>query len=122
MQPQAMSLTERDYSPIELDTINWRKNRDRQETTPLQVEPVAPFAPSETTLSERFAERHKHYLRYVAQSNRWYHYDGGCWRPESTLMAFDLAKRVCIEASRACGIPNAKTALESAKTRSNVVS
>src|SRR5262249_11083764 len=50
--------------------------------------------------AERFVEQHQHQLRYVADWSQWLHYRDGCWRKESTLLAFDLARAICFEVAR----------------------
>jgi putative DNA primase/helicase len=48
---------------------------------------------SEDALALRFSEEHKDSLRYVSLQNQWFGWDGTRWRPEGTLLAFDLARR-----------------------------
>jgi putative DNA primase/helicase len=72
---------------------------------------------SDDSLAQRFADRHAADLRFVASWGQWFRYDGTRWRQDDTLHAFDLARRVCREASAECnGKPGEKTALASAKT------
>jgi putative DNA primase/helicase len=72
---------------------------------------------SDDSLAQRFADRHADDLRFVASWGQWFRYDGTRWRQDDTLHAFDLARRVCREASAECnGKPGEKTALASAKT------
>ena len=47
---------------------------------------------SEDALALRFSEETKDSLRFIALKNRWHHWDGTRWRPESTLLAYDLAR------------------------------
>ena len=47
---------------------------------------------SEDALALRFSEETKDSLRFIALKNRWPHWDGTRWRPESTLLAYDLAR------------------------------
>jgi putative DNA primase/helicase len=48
---------------------------------------------------------------------QWFRYDGARWRKDDTLHAFDLARRICREASAECnGKEGAKAALASART------
>jgi putative DNA primase/helicase len=72
---------------------------------------------SDDSLAQRFDDRHAADLRFVASWGQWFRYDGTRWRQDDTLHAFDLARRVCREASAECnGKPGEKTALASAKT------
>jgi putative DNA primase/helicase len=50
---------------------------------------------TEDALALRFSERHAHDLRYVALKAQWFKWDGHRWQPESTLLAFDLARDSC---------------------------
>lgn len=61
-----------------------------------------PPANSELDLALMFVERHKARLRYVATWGKWMVLESDRWRPDDTLAAFDLAKRVCLDASVAC--------------------
>jgi putative DNA primase/helicase len=54
---------------------------------------------SEIALAARFVERHRHELRYVAEWGRWMRYSGGKWHYENTLLAFDLARKICRQAA-----------------------
>ena len=80
-------------------------------------EPVA-RAPafSEEALALRFAEVHERDLRYVAPWNRWLRFDGKRWNFDDTLLAFDLARKVCREAASACKNRKISAMLASAKT------
>ena len=53
---------------------------------------------SEDALALRFTGRHADDLRYVAKWGRWMHFDGSCWREDSTLKVFDRARLICREA------------------------
>jgi D5 N terminal like len=50
---------------------------------------------TEDALALRFSERHKDDLRYLAPKAQWFHWDGIRWRPEDTLLAYDLARESC---------------------------
>jgi putative DNA primase/helicase len=86
--------------------------------------PAAPTAPdgispafSDDALAQRFADRHAADLRFIAAWGQWFQYNGKRWRQDDTLHAFDLARRICREASAECnGKDAAKAALASAKT------
>jgi putative DNA primase/helicase len=76
---------------------------------------------SEDALALRFADRHESAVRFVAAWGQWFRYDGKVWRPDATLQAFDLARRICREASAECnGKKSEKAALASAKTVSAI--
>jgi putative DNA primase/helicase len=79
-----------------------------------------PPAFSDEALALRFAERHAGDLRFVAAWNRWLIWDGGRWRFDDTLRAFDLARHVCREAAAECNT-KAKKAIASAKAVAAVV-
>lgn len=56
---------------------------------------------TEDALALRFSARHAHDLRYVALKRQWYKWDGTRWRPEQTLLVFDLARASCRDDARA---------------------
>jgi hypothetical protein len=49
----------------------------------------------EDLLALRFSERHADELRYIAVKGEWRKWNGNHWKPEATLLAFDLARRCC---------------------------
>jgi phage/plasmid-associated DNA primase len=57
---------------------------------------------SDDALALRFADRHEGAVRFVAAWGQWFRYDGKVWRPDATLHAFDLARRICRDASAEC--------------------
>jgi putative DNA primase/helicase len=76
---------------------------------------------SDDALALRFANRHEGAVRFVAALGQWFRYDGKVWRPDATLHAFDLARRICRDASAECnGKKGEKAALASAKTVSAI--
>jgi putative DNA primase/helicase len=75
-----------------------------------------PPAFTDEALALRFAERHEADLRYVAAWGRWLHCDGQRWRFDDTLLAFDLARKVCREAAAECNKDKIASILASAKT------
>jgi putative DNA primase/helicase len=80
-----------------------------------------PPAFSDDALALRFADRHEGAVRFVAAWGQWFRYDGKVWRQDGTLHAFDLARRICREASAECnGKKGEKAALASAKTVSAI--
>jgi putative DNA primase/helicase len=82
------------------------------------VEPEEPRPPAFTdeALALRFAEHHANDLRYVAKMGSWLHWDGLRWCFDDTLYAFDLARKICREASSECNKPKTSSILASAKT------
>ena len=85
------------------------------DVTSSEGDPRSP-AFADEALALRFAERHANDLRYVAAWSKWMAWDGVKWRPDDTLAAFDLARRVCREAAAECNKPKIATAIASAKT------
>jgi putative DNA primase/helicase len=75
-----------------------------------------PPAFTDEALALRYAERHAEDLRYVAAWSRWLEWDGTRWRFDDTLRAYDLARRVCREASSECNKPKTAAILAGAKT------
>ncbi len=63
-----------------------------------------------------FAARHADTLRYVATRAQWVRYDGCRWAFDETLLAFDLARRICRDAATACNDAREAKFLASAKT------
>lgn len=64
---------------------------------------ILPAETTEDRLALEFTSRYAHVLRYVAKWGQWYQWDGTCWRAESTLRAYDLARGVCREVSARWG-------------------
>src|SRR5262249_33489721 len=58
---------------------------------------------TEDALALRFTEQHQHELRYVAAQSTWYKWDGARWKPEKTLLAFNLARECCRSAAKEYG-------------------
>src|SRR5262249_18741580 len=52
-----------------------------------------------------FAAQQADDLRYIAESNKWMRWDWVCWREEKTLVAYDIARKLC----RAAGDARAGT-------------
>lgn len=76
---------------------------------------------SEEALALAFAERHADTLRHVAAWNRWFVWDGTCWRRDETRQAFTLARKIGRETAAKSPAGERKR-LASAKTRAAVVS
>jgi hypothetical protein len=55
----------------------------------------------EDRVALEFAAKHAADFRYVAVWNRWMRYRGDRWQPETTLKAFDQARKLCREAGDA---------------------
>lgn len=66
--------------------------------------PFAPVSPafSDDYLALKFTHQHAHELRYVKLWGTWLKWDGGRWKSESTLEAFDLARGIAREAALEC--------------------
>lgn len=71
---------------------------------------------TDDALALRFAEAHSDGLRYVAALGKWFLWDGSRWCPDETLVARDLARRICREASSECNEHKASKMIASAKT------
>jgi putative DNA primase/helicase len=79
-----------------------------------------PPAFTDEALALLFASRHAGKLRYVAGSSKWFIYDGKQWKADDTLHAFDMARRVCRQASAECNKAKVAGNLASAKTVASV--
>lgn len=65
---------------------------------------------SDEALALRFADRHRDDLRFVAAWGRWLIWDGSRWAVDETMLAFDLARRVCRGAAAECSrTPSSKS-------------
>ena len=71
---------------------------------------------SDDALALSFAALHAGLLRYVAGWGTWMRYADGRWQQESTLFAFDQARRVCRWAAASTNDNRLATGLTSAKT------
>jgi len=71
---------------------------------------------TEDSLALRFAETHAHELRYVAAWGRSLIWTGTHWQFEDTLRVFDLARKICREATAHCSKSAVPSALSRAKT------
>jgi putative DNA primase/helicase len=80
------------------------------------VEHVRPPNFSDEAIALEFAERHSGDLRFVAAWGKWLHWDGTCWRFDDTLLAFDLARKICRDAATRTNKPKIAAAVASAKT------
>ncbi len=93
-----------------------RANGSATTVSSIEVEEPRPPAFTDEALALRFAERHSDNLRYVAAWGRWLHYDGQRWQFDDTLLAFDLARKICRRAASECDKPSMANAIASAKT------
>jgi putative DNA primase/helicase len=75
---------------------------------------------TEDALALRFTEQHQHELRYVAARSTWYKWDGARWKPEKTLLAFNLARECCRSAAKEYGNEKPPAGITSAKTISAI--
>jgi putative DNA primase/helicase len=57
------------------------------------TENLCPPEYSDDDLALKFAGRHSHHLRYVAEAGRWMKYDGQRWTEEKTLEVTDLVRQ-----------------------------
>lgn len=71
---------------------------------------------SEDDLALKFSERHAQDLRYVAPWSKWFQWTGTHWRHETTLLAFDLARKLCREAASQCNKPSEAKNIARART------
>ena len=75
-----------------------------------------PPAFTEEALALKFAALHEEDVRYVAPWGRWMIWDGTRWLFDETLRGFDLARKLCRQASAECNKSKAANVLASAKT------
>ena len=71
---------------------------------------------SDECLALRFTGQHAATLRYVAGWGRWMEWTGTAWKSDETLHVFDLARRVCRQASSEAENTKVSSAVASAKT------
>ena len=81
-----------------------------------------PPAFSDEALALRFAELHAGDLRYVAAWNKWLSWDGARWVFDTTLVAWDEARKICRTAAAQCNKAKLAAALASSKTVAAVIS
>ncbi|MGH7070698.1 MAG: phage/plasmid primase, P4 family [Acetobacteraceae bacterium] len=70
---------------------------------------------SDLALAQRFTAEHADHLRYVASWGHWMVFDGATWRPDATMLGFDLARAVCKTAATTCKKQRVAAAIASAK-------
>jgi putative DNA primase/helicase len=71
---------------------------------------------SEDQLGLAFTERHAQDLRYVAPWYKWFQWTGTHWQHETTLLAFNLARKICREAAAQCNKTSEGKNISRAKT------
>jgi putative DNA primase/helicase len=102
---------------VRVSTLDAEVRKVRQACDPRAVESDAhPPAFTDEALALRFTERHANRLRYVVGWGRWMIAEADCWRPDETMLAFDLARAICREASAECNDARIAPAIASAKT------
>lgn len=69
-----------------------------------------PLLFTDDALASEFTDEHVDDWRYVAVWGHWYHWDGARWRKETTLKAFDLARRICRRTAAASKQPRIASA------------
>ena len=77
---------------------------------------------SDEALALRFAEIHTDNLRYVAAWNKWLSWDDTRWSFDTTLSAWNEARKICRAASAECNKLKLAAALASSKTVAAVIS
>ena len=81
-----------------------------------------PPAFSDEALALRFAELHAGDLRYVAAWNRWLSWDGTRWLFDTTLAAWNEARKICRAAAAECNKQKLAAMLASSKAVAAVIS
>ena len=71
---------------------------------------------SDDALALRFADRHANDLRYVAELDQWFHFDGKRWDADTTLTHVRFAREVCRSAAAECGKTPTGTKVASSAT------
>ena len=91
---------------------------EKKLSPPIELADASPPWLSDDALAQKFAERHGHDLRYIADWAHWYEWNGTRWAREPTHRAFDRARAICRVAAAAAEIEkhSVKTKLTSAKT------
>jgi putative DNA primase/helicase len=89
---------------------------DSTATVDAAVEDIIPPAFTDSALQERFTQRYGDSLRYVAAWGRWLTWDGTRWELDETMLGFDLAHKICKEASAECNKQKVASSIASAKT------
>lgn len=77
---------------------------------------IRPPGFTDDALALEFTQLHALDWRYVASWGYWLHWEGNCWLKETTLKAYDLARKVCRSASARCLKPKIAAKIASAST------
>lgn len=75
-----------------------------------------PPAFTDEALALRFADRHHDGLRFVARWGRWLFREPAVWRSDDTLLAYDMVRAICREASAEANKGRVAAMIASAKT------
>jgi putative DNA primase/helicase len=102
-------MTDEPASVAILKKLRTRKAAERPDTG-------QPPEFSDDALALRFADRHAAELRYVAEWNKWLHWDGTRWQFDNTLSAFSMARVICRAAAAECNRAKPAKELASART------
>lgn len=57
-------------------------------------------AEAEDSLALAYTQKHGEDRKFCAELRQWFEWDGGRWRPDTTLHSFDLARDVCRDQAR----------------------
>jgi hypothetical protein len=103
---------------------NGHANNPHPKTDPAQIDAaiIRAFAgiQTEDRLALEFVEQNGLNLRYVAAWGQWLEWTGVIWKPEKTLKAYDLARKICRKAASECDKSPEKKMLSKGKTVSAV--
>lgn len=86
----------------------------------IQLDSLRPPAFTDEALALKFAERHSADLRFVAAQGKWYVWTENRWQQDETLLAFDMVRATCRQASAECDRQGVAKVLASSKTVAGV--
>jgi putative DNA primase/helicase len=86
----------------------------------IQLDSLRPPAFTDEALALKFAGRHAANLRFVAAQGKWYVWTENRWQQDETLLAFDMVRATCRQASAECDRQGVAKALASSKTVAGV--
>lgn len=97
-------LSDKDVEAIAASIARYpdSKGEGAQTDDQSEAEQPMPSGFSDDALAAEFTAKHGEDLRYVAAWGYWLHWDGSCWRRETTLRAFDSARLICRGISADC--------------------
>jgi hypothetical protein len=100
-----------------------KAGQERKAVQTVETKPHDPRPPvfSDEALALRFAEIHAGDLRYVAAWNKWLSWNTACWLFDTTLAAWDEARKICRAAAAECNKTKLAAALASGKTVAAVI-